>query len=552
MADSTSTTPEEYTRSAFLSGKRLRFLKETITAYLFLFPAMFLIFVFGLFPVAFSLYVSLFRWKIKQGNFIGLGNYTKAMDNLTYVVAFILAAGAIWLAVSLVIKTWQNAVEKKDFPWPYALPGVLFSAAMYLFIKFCVLVLPEILKIGEKVQRMEKTRELYLQLFGEAFRLEPIVQVRQQMLGALLAAVALWFVFSRLLKCANSGWYVYRFFGAGFFAFIGYLIAVFTLTSINQVYASAQAGEAVVIWPQVLSILGGLILLYASWWLWQKSLRQDSSLKLILGLVTAVTLLGGAWLLMNELPRVIEAGDKMLWEGMVVTAWYSFGTVPVQLAIGLGVAYLLYQDIRAKSFFRMIYFLPYITPAVASAAVFRLMFSNRPTGMMNNVLAFFGRDPQKWLLEPASAFSILGIAGPSLALLVIIVYNVWTYAGYNSVIFLAGLGGISRSFYEAAEIDGANRWQLFRYITLPLLSPITYFLSILGVIGTFKAFNHVFVLRNPAALRSVDTMTMVIWDLLKTDNQYGYSAAMAFILFGVVLVLTIINNNLQGKRVFYG
>ncbi|RME48178.1 MAG: sugar ABC transporter permease, partial [Caldilineae bacterium] len=108
------------------------------------------------------------------------------------------------------------------------------------------------------------------------------------------------------------------------------------------------------------------------------------------------------------------------------------------------------------------------------------------------------------------------------------------------------------SLYEAAEIDGANRWQLFRHITLPLLSPVTYFLSLLGIIGTFKAFNHVYILRNPAALHSVDTMSMVIWDLLKVDNRYGYSAAMAFVLFGVVLVLTVINNKIQGSRVFYG
>lgn len=293
MADNASTRPEEFSQSAFHSGRRLRFLKETFTAYLFLFPAMFLIFVFGLFPVAFSLYVSLFKWKIKQGNFLGLGNYTKAMDNLTFVIAFILAAGAIWLAVSLIIKIWRYATDHKEFPWAFALPGFLFSAAMYLFIKFFVLVLPEILKIGEKVQRLEKTRELYLKLFGEAFQLGPVVAAWQQMLWSLAAGVVLWILLSRILKIKGSGWYIYRFFGAGFFAFIGYLIASFTITFINRIYAEAKPGAEVTIWPQTLSILAGLFLLYASWWLWQKALTQDSSLKLILGLLTAVTLLGG-------------------------------------------------------------------------------------------------------------------------------------------------------------------------------------------------------------------------------------------------------------------
>ncbi|OQY26947.1 MAG: hypothetical protein B6243_13540, partial [Anaerolineaceae bacterium 4572_5.2] len=98
----------------------------------------------------------------------------------------------------------------------------------------------------------------------------------------------------------------------------------------------------------------------------------------------------GAWILISEIPHILEQGDDALWSGLRVTAWFSLGTVPAQLALGLGIAYLLYQEIKGKSFFRMIYFLPYITPAVASAAVFRIMFSNRPTGMMNKVVVFFG------------------------------------------------------------------------------------------------------------------------------------------------------------------
>jgi multiple sugar transport system permease protein len=155
-------------------------------------------------------------------------------------------------------------------------------------------------------------------------------------------------------------------------------------------------------------------------------------------------------------------------------------------------------------------------------------------------------------LEPKSVFSLGFIEGPSLALVVIILFNIWSFVGYNAVIFLAGLGGIPHVLYEAVEIDGANRWQSFRHITLPLLSPTTYFLSLLGVIGTFKAFTHIYVLRQEAALRSVDTISLVIWDELFTKSEYGYAATLAFVLFGVVLILTIINNKAQGERVFYG
>ncbi len=535
------------------SGRRGRILKENLTAYLFLLPAMGLIFVFGLFPVAFSLYVSMYKWKIKQGALRGAGNYVKAMGNLAYVIAFFIAIGAIVLAVMWLIKVWKTAKAQGESPWLLVIPGGMLAFGLYYFLKFAVLVMPEIMKIGEKVQRVERTRELYTQLFGEAFRIEAVAQARQQMIWLVLGGIVLWVVINRFIRSKNNTQYLGWFFGAIFFGWVGYLVANFTYANIVAEYAkAADKGKEIAIWPQVISIMAGLLLLYLSWEVWNSASRRDSSWKTILSLFSGIALLIGAWILISEIPSILEQGDDALWSGLRVTAWFSLGTVPAQLAMGLGIAYLLYQEIKGKSFFRMIYFLPYITPAVASAAVFRIMFSNRPTGMMNKVVAFFGGEPLKWLLEPTPVFSIGALEGPSLALIVIMLFNIWTYTGYNAVIFLAGLGGIPRSLYEAAEIDGANRWEVFRNITLPLLSPITYFLSLLGVIGTFKAFNHIFILRNAAALRSVDTMSMVIWDLLKTDNRYGYAATMSFILFGVVLMLTVINNKIQGEKVFYG
>lgn len=540
-------------KGGLFSGRRGRILKENLTAYLFLLPAMGLIFLFGLFPVAFSLYVSMYKWKIKQGSLRGAGNYVKALGDLAYVIAFFIAIGAIVLAVMWLIKVWKTARERGESPWLLVVPGGLLAFGLYYFLKFVVLATPEIMKIGEKVQRVERTRDLYVQLFGDAFRIEAVAQARQQMFWLLLGGIALWIVINRFIRTKNNTQYLGWFFGAIFFALVGYLVANFTYSSIVAEYAkAAEKGNEIAIWPQVISIMAGLLLLYLSWEVWSSASRRDSSWKTLLSLFSGVALLIGAWILISEIPHILEQGDDALWSGLRVTAWFSLGTVPAQLALGLGIAYLLYQEIKGKSFFRMIYFLPYITPAVASAAVFRIMFSNRPTGMMNKVVVFFGGEPLKWLLEPNSIFNIGSLEGPSLALVVIMLFNIWTYTGYNAVIFLAGLGGIPRSFYEAAEIDGANRWEVFRNITLPLLSPITYFLSLLGVIGTFKAFNHIFVLRNPAALRSVDTMSMVIWDLLKTDNRYGYAATMSFILFGVVLMLTVINNKIQGEKVFYG
>src|SRR5690606_18049121 len=126
-----------------------------------------------------------------------------------------------------------------------------------------------------------------------------------------------------------------------------------------------------------------------------------------------------------------------------------------------------------------------------------------------------GVDPQNWLLEPRGIFQLMFgpdipavLAGPSLALVVIMIYTVWTYIGYDTVIFLAGLGNIPGELYEAARIDGASGWGLFRHITLPLLSPTTFFLSLIAIIGTFQAFTQIWIMRTPSSARSVDTVSV--------------------------------------------
>lgn len=124
--------------------------------------------------------------------------------------------------------------------------------------------------------------------------------------------------------------------------------------------------------------------------------------------------------------------------------------------------------------------------------------------------------------------------------------------GYDTVIYLAGLGNISKELVEAAEIDGAGPWEVFRHITLPLLSPTTYFLSLLAIIGTFKAFNHIWVMRQGSALGTTDTFSVAIFAEFFEKTRYGYASALAFVLFAVILSLTYINNKIQGSRVFYG
>jgi multiple sugar transport system permease protein len=200
----------------------------------------------------------------------------------------------------------------------------------------------------------------------------------------------------------------------------------------------------------------------------------------------------------------------------------------------------------------MLFFLPYVTPFVASAAVFRQMFSIRPQAPVNQLLNFFGMETLSWIQEPKPIFTILGFEGPSLALVVIMLYSIWVYVGYDTVIYLAGLGNISRELTEAAEIDGAGRWQVFRHIIFPLLSPTTYFLSLIAIIGTFKAFSHIWVMRHDLALGTTDTFSVTIFIEFFDKVRYGYASALAFVLFAIILSLTYINNRIQGTRVFYG
>jgi multiple sugar transport system permease protein len=218
--------------------------------------------------------------------------------------------------------------------------------------------------------------------------------------------------------------------------------------------------------------------------------------------------------------------------------------------------------VKGSNIFRIIFFIPYVTPAIASAVVFQQMFSNRQSAPVNMLLTFLGIQPQQWLFEPKGIITIIGnslgwnvpawAAGPSLALIVIMLHSIWTYVGYDTVIYLAGLGNISRDLYDSAEVDGANKWHTFWGITFPLLSPTTYFLSLIAIIGTFKAFNTIWILRSNMALGSTDTFSVTIFIEFFEKLRYGYASAMAFILFAIILILSFINNRVQGSRVFYG
>ena len=557
---STTTTPP-----IIRQRKPIRWLdiREGLTGCLFIFPAFFLIGLFGIFPIGFAVYVSLHKWRITPGRFVGLDNYVKSLDNLAYVAFFWVVAVVLFLVVRNLSKLVQRSKEHGDTPWVWLLPALVTAAGVASFIRFIVLLLPEILGIPDKLKGLERTRALFLQFLGEAWHVPQVQSAFWTSVIITLIGIGLAYLVYNFISKSEFGTSYYTSLITAILLLGGaLLLGWFTWSEIQRAYAEAfEAGESLEIWAQVITISAGFLLLLLSWVSWRGATKQDSSIKLVLRLVAAMMLVIGAWVLIAELPRVIAAGDKDWWQGLKVTVFYSIGTVPFQLGISLVLATLLFQNIRGKSLYRLIFFLPYITPTVAAAAIFKVFFSSRPSAPVNSLMALFGLDPLKWLDEPKGILQLIAgpnadiptwAIGPSLALVVIMIYSIWSYIGYDTVIFLAGLGGIPRELYEAASIDGAGRWAQFRNITLPLLSPTTYFLTLLAVIGTFKAFNHVWVMRNGAALGTTDTASIVIFTEFNRNTQYGYAASLSFVLLGVILILTIINNRIAEERVFYG
>lgn len=541
--------------------RRIRHLREYLTGYLYIAPAVILIFIFGIFPVGFALYVSLHRWRIKRSDFIALENYTRAIGGLTYVLMFFLALLALVGAYLIIRSVLRMAQEHNEKPLRLLLPGLLHAAVIGAFLRYIWFQLPEFLAIGDKLVGKERTRELFNQLLAESFQ-----AVRPEFnlfFYVLIASVVVGFGFFLYRRSPRNGTFQGQFMMFWLALAAGIGLAYFTYSEVLAAYAAAvETGEDPGIWPQLISITGGLFLFGVAWKLWGGAANESSNRRFWLRIGAALTLLVGGWLLMGEIPTIVASGDKDLWEGLKVTVYFSLGTVPFQLGISMFLAILLFEKLKGSEFFRMAYFLPYVTPFIASAAVFKQMFSNREAAPINSMLKGLGMLPQDWLFEPRGIFEIMArsleidwpdwAAGPSLALVVIIIHSIWTYVGYDTVIYLAGLVNIPKELNEAAEIDGANQWDIFRNITFPLLSPTTYFLSLIAIIGTFKAFATIWVFRESLALGTVDTFSVAIFTEFYEKLRYGYASAMAFVLFAIILSLTYINNRVQGSRVFYG
>jgi len=231
--------------------------------------------------------------------------------------------------------------------------------------------------------------------------------------------------------------------------------------------------------------------------------------------------------------------DKRFQTALRNTVFCTVTSVPIGLAIGLGLALALNQRIRGISWIRTAYFLPVVTSTVAIALVWSWIYSP-DSGPLNGVLGFFGLPAQRWISDPFWAM-------PS-----IVAMSVWQGLGVTVIIFLAGLQGIPEEYYDAASVDGAGAWARFRSVTLPLLTPSIFFTGILALIDSFQVFDQVYVLARPG--KPTDATVTLVYTIYENGFQnfkMGYAAAAAWLLFLIVAILTFVYFRLQNRWVHY-
>ncbi len=230
--------------------------------------------------------------------------------------------------------------------------------------------------------------------------------------------------------------------------------------------------------------------------------------------------------------------DKIVGQVVRNTLVYTASVVPIGIFLSLMLALALDQKIKFVRIFRSAFFMPVITSAVAVSLVWQWLY-NPDFGLLNSFLKMVGvTEPPAWLNSQVYALPA------------VIVTSIWKNLGYNMLLFLAGLQNISTTYYEAAELDGANGVQRFMHITWPLLSPTTFFVFVMSVISSFQVFDLVQLMTRGGPGRATSTLVHYIYQNGFRFFYVGYASALAYLLFAMVLVITLINMTLQKKVVY--
>jgi len=230
--------------------------------------------------------------------------------------------------------------------------------------------------------------------------------------------------------------------------------------------------------------------------------------------------------------------DPEFWQVLKQTIMYTLGTVPLNMVIALFLAMMLNKKIKGKSFLRTAFFTPVIISPVAAALIWRWIYDPN-FGLLNYATGLFGIPPVNWLNDSRAAMAALIIMG------------VWKTLGINMVLFSAGLQGIPDTYYEAAEMDGAGRWSKFWNITLPMLTPTTFFIMIMSMISSFQVFDIVYVLTSGGPMGSTKVMVFYMYEYAFKFFEMGYASAVAYIFFAMLAILTLLQVKYMRTRSGY-
>ena len=254
--------------------------------------------------------------------------------------------------------------------------------------------------------------------------------------------------------------------------------------------------------------------------------------------------------------------DPKFYQSLGNTFWYVVFVVPLTIIMSIFFAQLLNQKIRGRGVYRTIYYLPVVTSIVAISVVWKWIF-NPDRGILNAMFGIFGIEGLKWLNDARGVFEIIlaplnielsgFFAGPSIALLALIIMAVWHNIGYCVIIGLAGLQNVPEQYYEAAKIDGASTWKTFRHVTLPIISPTIFYLIITQSIFAFNTFTPVYVMTQPPG-GPLGTTNLVVFYLYEQAFKLwnlGYANAIAFVIFIIIFFLTQFQKRFIERRVHY-
>lgn len=226
--------------------------------------------------------------------------------------------------------------------------------------------------------------------------------------------------------------------------------------------------------------------------------------------------------------------DPAVQQALRNTVLFILGYLPSVVVLGLGLALLLNRRLRGRTFFRAVYFVPVVTSWVAVSLIWKWLL-NPQYGLVNFGLSLIGIAGPGWLFDPNWA-----MAG-------VILTTVWKDIGFVTVIYLAGLQEIPESLGEAAALDGAGRWQAFRYITLPMLAPTTFFVTTISLISSFQVFDQVFIMTGGGPVGATTTMVQLIFKNAFSYSAMGYASAISWILFALIFAVTIAQNLMQKR-----